>query len=75
MSSLKGYKSHQTHDCIWVLPALHPIGSSWQLYISTYLGVTIQHDLNILIASQLKLSFLQRNLKLNNKQLKETVYF
>ena len=47
-----------------------------------YLGVTIQHDLrwsehihNITVKASRTLSFLRRNLKLNNQQLKETAYF
>ena len=47
-----------------------------------YLGVTIQHDLrwsehihNITVKANLMLSFLRRNLKLNNQHLKETAYF
>ena len=47
-----------------------------------YLGVTIQHDLrwsehiqSITAKASRTLSFLRRNLKLNNQQLKETAYF
>ena len=46
-----------------------------------YLGVTIQHDLrwsehihNVTVKASRTLSFLRRNLKLNNQQLKETAY-
>ena len=47
-----------------------------------YLGVTIQSDLkwskhihNITVKASHTLSFLRRNLKLNNQHLKETAYF
>ena len=47
-----------------------------------YLGVTIQSDLkwskhihNIIVNASRTLSFLRRNLKLNNQHLKETAYF
>ena len=46
------------------------------------MGVTIQHDLrwskrihNITVKANRTLSFLRRNLKLNNQYLKETAYF
>ena len=82
MSCLKDHKGHQTYKIAYDY-YLH--NTPLEIVDSCkYLGVTIQHDLkwsehiivhNITVKTNRTLSFLRRNLKLNNHYLKETAYF